>query len=205
MTRFSQLTLRNFLIATHDAIATALALLAASFCASRASGSTNVCRCCCVFCPILSRSVSSSVTAFKLTTTKWRFISLPDALNILRVSSVLTLALLVLDYIFVDTGLSRNLLSRPDRHRPLLVSPGLLPERTAFRLPLFPLHQDAASCPCRQRLVDAADRPRRRCRDCVARDRKRRGEADVAGRRAVAVEFRPGPVDTEHSGPRRGR
>jgi O-antigen biosynthesis protein WbqV len=36
-----------------------------------------------------------------LTTTKWRFISLPDALNILRVATVLTLALLVLDYSFV--------------------------------------------------------------------------------------------------------
>src|SRR5207302_4201836 len=39
--------------------------------------------------------------AFNLTTTKWRFISLPDALNILRVATVLTLALVVLDYIFV--------------------------------------------------------------------------------------------------------
>ena len=39
--------------------------------------------------------------AFNLTTTKWRFISLPDALNILRVATVLTLGLVVLDYIFV--------------------------------------------------------------------------------------------------------
>src|SRR5262249_35293864 len=38
---------------------------------------------------------------FNLTTTKWRFISLPDALNIIRVASVLTVALLVLDYILV--------------------------------------------------------------------------------------------------------
>jgi O-antigen biosynthesis protein WbqV len=38
---------------------------------------------------------------FNLTTTKWRFISLPDALNILRTAAVLTIALLVLDYIFV--------------------------------------------------------------------------------------------------------
>ena len=38
---------------------------------------------------------------FNLTTTKWRFISLPDALNILRVATVLTLALVVLDYVFV--------------------------------------------------------------------------------------------------------
>ena len=40
--------------------------------------------------------------AFKLTTTKWRFISLPDALNILKVATVLTLGLLVLDYVIVS-------------------------------------------------------------------------------------------------------
>jgi O-antigen biosynthesis protein WbqV len=42
---------------------------------------------------------------FNLTTTKWRFISLPDALNILRAASVLTFALLVLDYIFVSPSI----------------------------------------------------------------------------------------------------
>src|SRR6185437_7849261 len=36
-----------------------------------------------------------------LTTTKWRFISLPDGLNILRAATILALALLVLDYILV--------------------------------------------------------------------------------------------------------
>ncbi|HEY5126039.1 MAG TPA: SDR family NAD(P)-dependent oxidoreductase, partial [Bradyrhizobium sp.] len=39
--------------------------------------------------------------AFNLTTAKWRVISLPDALNILRAATVLTVALLVLDYIFL--------------------------------------------------------------------------------------------------------
>jgi O-antigen biosynthesis protein WbqV len=38
---------------------------------------------------------------FNLTTTKWRFISLPDALNILRAATVLAVALLALDYFFV--------------------------------------------------------------------------------------------------------
>ncbi|MFX4639488.1 hypothetical protein ABTA98_19925, partial [Acinetobacter baumannii] len=36
-----------------------------------------------------------------LTTTKWRVISLPDALNILRVASILTGALVVLDYAWI--------------------------------------------------------------------------------------------------------
>jgi O-antigen biosynthesis protein WbqV len=102
MTRFSQLTLRNFLIATHDAIATTLALLASFY--LRFDGEWFDERL-----PLLLRILPWFVAfgvvvcyACKLTTTKWRFISLPDALNILRVSSVLTLALLVLDYIFVS-------------------------------------------------------------------------------------------------------
>ena len=48
-----------------------------------------------------SSSAWSICYVFNLTTTKWRFISLPDALNILRVATVLTLALVVLDYAFI--------------------------------------------------------------------------------------------------------
>lgn len=102
MTRLSQLTLRNFLIATHDALATAAALLA-SFYLRFDGGELFFDRL-----PLLLRiapwfAAFSVVVCyfFNLTTTKWRFISLPDALNILRVASVLALALLVLDYILV--------------------------------------------------------------------------------------------------------
>src|SRR5216683_2148428 len=101
MMRLSNLTLRNVLIATHDALATTLAVLA-SF-ALRFEGDAFFDRL-----PLLLRIlpyfVAFSVVvcyAFNLTTTKWRFISLPDALNILRAATVLTLGLLVLDYIFV--------------------------------------------------------------------------------------------------------
>jgi len=105
MTRFSQLTLRNFLIATHDAVATAVALLASFY--LRFEGQSFFDRL-----PLLLRIlpwfVAFSVIVcyvFNLTTTKWRFISLPDALNILRTASVLTFALLVLDYIFVSPSI----------------------------------------------------------------------------------------------------
>jgi FlaA1/EpsC-like NDP-sugar epimerase len=101
MTRLSHLTLRNFLIATHDALATGFALLASFY--LRFEGDLLAERL-----PLLLRIlpwfVAFSVVVcyvFNLTTTKWRFISLPDALNILRVAAVLTLALVVLDYIFV--------------------------------------------------------------------------------------------------------
>jgi len=105
MTPFSQLTLRNFLIATHDALATAVALLASFY--LRFEGDFFFDRL-----PLLLRIlpwfVALSVIVcyvFNLTTTKWRFISLPDALNILRAASVLTFALLVLDYIFVSPSI----------------------------------------------------------------------------------------------------
>jgi O-antigen biosynthesis protein WbqV len=101
MMRFSNLTLRNVLIATHDALATTLAVFASFY--LRFEGDLFTERL-----PLLLRIlpyfIALSVVVsyvFHLTTTKWRFISLPDALNILRVATVLTVALLVLDYIFV--------------------------------------------------------------------------------------------------------
>src|SRR4051794_14577983 len=101
MMPFSNLTSRNLLIAAHDALATALALFVSFY--LRFEGELFFDRV-----PLLLRIlpyfVAFSVVvcyAFNLTTTKWRFISLPDALNILRVATVLTLGLVVLDYIFV--------------------------------------------------------------------------------------------------------
>ena len=112
MMRLSNLTLRNFLIAAHDAIATALAVLASFY--LRFEGDAFFDRL-----PLLLRIlpyfVAFSVVVcyfFNLTTTKWRFISLPDALNILRVASVLTVALLVLDYIFVAPNVHSTLVTQ---------------------------------------------------------------------------------------------
>jgi FlaA1/EpsC-like NDP-sugar epimerase len=102
MTRLSNLTYRNLLIAVHDALATMFAVLA-SFYLRFEGGEAFLVRL-----PLLLRILPYFVAfsvivcyAFHLTTTKWRFISLPDALNILRTATVLTVALLVLDYIFV--------------------------------------------------------------------------------------------------------
>jgi FlaA1/EpsC-like NDP-sugar epimerase len=109
MMGFSNLTVRNLLIAMHDALATALALIASFY--LRFEGDAFFDRL-----PLLLRIlpyfVGFSVVVcyiFNLTTTKWRFISLPDALNIFRVATVLTVTLLVLDYIFV----APNVLGKP--------------------------------------------------------------------------------------------
>jgi len=113
MTRFSHLTLRNFLIAAHDVIATACALLVA--CYVRFDGGPGFYDRLPQLLRILPWFLVFSVGvcyAFRLTTTKWRFISLPDAINILRVATVLTLALVVLDYIIVAPSVGTFFLGR---------------------------------------------------------------------------------------------
>ena len=102
MTRLSYLTLRNFLIATHDVAATGCAFLVAFY--LRFDGGEGFFVRLPMLLRILPYFLVFSVAVFyvlNLTTTKWRFISLPDALNILRAATVLALALLVLDYILV--------------------------------------------------------------------------------------------------------
>ncbi|HZZ13156.1 MAG TPA: SDR family NAD(P)-dependent oxidoreductase, partial [Paraburkholderia sp.] len=102
MTRLSTLTCRNALIAAHDVLATTLALFASFY--IRFEGGESFYTRVPMLLYILPYFVVFGVVVcyvFNLTTTKWRFISLPDALNILRAATVLTLALLVLDYIFV--------------------------------------------------------------------------------------------------------
>ncbi len=102
MTRFSHLTLRNALIALHDVIATGCALLVAFY--VRFDGGNGFYDRLPELLRILPWFLVFSIGVaylFKLTTTKWRFISLPDAVNIVRVATVLAVALVVLDWIIV--------------------------------------------------------------------------------------------------------
>ncbi|MGD9838201.1 MAG: SDR family NAD(P)-dependent oxidoreductase [Afipia sp.] len=96
-----RLTWRNLLIAVHDAMATALAVVASFYLRFEGSAFTDRLP---LLLNILPYFVIFSVIVcyvFKLTTTKWRFISLPDFINIAKASTVLALMLLVLDYIFI--------------------------------------------------------------------------------------------------------
>jgi O-antigen biosynthesis protein WbqV len=110
MMRLSQLNSRNALIATHDVLATVFALFASSY--LRFEGGEYFFDRVPLLLRILPYFIVFSVMVcyvFNLTTTKWRFISLPDALNILRAASTLAVALLVLDYVFV----APNILGTP--------------------------------------------------------------------------------------------
>lgn len=103
--RLSKLTGRNLLIAAHDLLAACVALFLS--CHFRFDDSAFHERL-----PFLMQMlpyflIASLVTfyACRLTTTKWRFISVPDALNIVKASSVLAFLLLVLDYVVIAPNL----------------------------------------------------------------------------------------------------
>src|SRR5689334_19847700 len=108
MMRLPNMTLRNVLIAVHDALATMLAVLVTFY--LRFEGDAFFDRLPLLL-QILPYFAAFSVVVcytFNLTTTKWRFISLPDALNIVRVATVLTLSLVVLDYIIVAPAVANS-------------------------------------------------------------------------------------------------
>lgn len=97
----ARLTWRNLLIAIHDALATTFAVIASFYLRFETEGLLERLP---LLLRILPYFVLLSVVVcyiFRLTTTKWRFISLPDLFNIVKTSTVLALALLVLDYIFI--------------------------------------------------------------------------------------------------------
>jgi len=105
MSRLSHLTVRNLLIALHDVLATGAAFLAA--CYLRFEGGELFYDRFPLMLSILPYFLAFSLVVSygcNLTTTKWRFISLPDALNILRAATLLSLTLVVVDYILLAGG-----------------------------------------------------------------------------------------------------
>src|ERR1700751_6149855 len=100
MMRLPNLTSRNALIAAHDALATAVALVGSFYIRFEGNFADRLP----LLLNILPYFIPFSLFACyfcHLKPTKRRSISLPDALNILRAATVLALTLLVLDYIFV--------------------------------------------------------------------------------------------------------
>jgi FlaA1/EpsC-like NDP-sugar epimerase len=105
MIRLKRITWRILLIASYDVIAVQFAILLSFF--LRFDGADLFERL-----PLLLRIlpylvIPSAVVCyiFRLTTTKWRFISLPDLFNIVKASTVLALMLLVLDYVSISPNI----------------------------------------------------------------------------------------------------
>jgi O-antigen biosynthesis protein WbqV len=101
MARSWEFNARPLLIVTHDLIATTLAVLGSFY--LRFSGDLLEDRLPLLMTLLPPFLLFSALVCFvsRLTTTKWRFFSVPDVINILRVTTILALGLLVLDYVLV--------------------------------------------------------------------------------------------------------
>ncbi len=102
--RLAGLTSRNLLIAVHDVLATVAAVVGSFLLRFNLEALNDRLP---LFLTILPPFLLFSVVVcfvFNLTTTKWRFISFPDVINIVRAATVLAVALLVLDYLLVAPG-----------------------------------------------------------------------------------------------------
>jgi len=101
MTPLSRLTWRNLLIFAHDLIATALAVFLSMYLRFESGGFAERLPILLAILPIFLLFAAVVFYLLDLTTTKWRFASIPDALNIIRAGTILAVSLLILDYIFI--------------------------------------------------------------------------------------------------------
>lgn len=101
MIPLSRLTWRNFLIFAHDLVATALAVVLSMYLRFESNGFGERLPILLAILPVFLLLAAVVFYLLDLTTTKWRFASIPDALNIIRAGTILTVGLLILDYIFI--------------------------------------------------------------------------------------------------------
>ncbi|MFD2182364.1 polysaccharide biosynthesis protein [Rhodoplanes azumiensis] len=92
---------RRYCIIGHDVVATVAALLLSLYVRFEDSGLEERASLLAVVLPFFFVYASGVYWFFDLYRSKWRFASLPDLVNIVRSSAVLSLSLLVLDYILV--------------------------------------------------------------------------------------------------------
>jgi len=102
---FSNFTSRMVLILVHDLVAAVVAVLAAFYIRFEASGIAQRWDLLLLLLPGFVIYSAGVFSIFGLYKNKWRFTSLPDVMNIVKVSTVLALTLLVADYVLVAPNL----------------------------------------------------------------------------------------------------
>jgi FlaA1/EpsC-like NDP-sugar epimerase len=98
MIRFERFTPRMGAILVHDLLVTALAVLAAFYLRFEEEGLTQRGPLLVLILPAFVAYAGVVYAAFGLFKTKWRFISLPDVMTIVKATAVLAVTLLALDY-----------------------------------------------------------------------------------------------------------
>src|ERR1700722_5407652 len=98
---FVNITPRMALILAHDLLAAVAAVLAAFYIRFEAPGLAQRWHLLLLLLPGFILYSAGVFSIFGLYKNKWRFTSLPDLMNIIKVSTVLAVTLLVLDYVLV--------------------------------------------------------------------------------------------------------
>ena len=178
---------RKSLIVLHDLFATAAAIVAAFYLRFETPGLAERLDLLVSLVPGIVIYAGFVYSFFHLDDAKWRFASLPDLYNIFRSVTVLAVSLLVLDYIL----LAPNLYGTFFFGKTTIIIYWILQmfflggPRIAYRY--FRYSRTRQQARSRRIRADPDSRPRRRCRSAAARDRKRRGQENLAGRHPVAV------------------
>jgi len=102
MTLLRNFTPRMVLILVHDLLATAAAVLASFYIRFEELGLAQRWQLLAIVLPAFVVYAGFVFAFFGLYKTKWRFVSVPDLINIVRVASVLAVTLLVLDYVLLS-------------------------------------------------------------------------------------------------------
>jgi FlaA1/EpsC-like NDP-sugar epimerase len=102
---FAHLTPRMALILLHDLVAAVAAVMAAFYIRFEFAGIAQRWDLLLLFLPGFVIYAAGVFSVFGLFKNKWRFTSLPDVMNIVKVASVLALTLLVLDYVLLAPNL----------------------------------------------------------------------------------------------------
>ncbi len=105
MIRLPHMTPRQWLIVIHDLLVTAVAVFATFFVRFEDSLLEQRLDWMPVWLPLFVAYAGLVYFVFRMHEAKWRFVSLPELLTILRASTVLAISLLVLDYILLSPNL----------------------------------------------------------------------------------------------------
>src|SRR3954469_26040145 len=101
----ARLNSRNILVAAHDLVVTAAAIVVTFHVRFEDAQLAERMRALAIFLPSFVIYAGFIYYFFQLYKGKWRFASLPDLYNIFRASTVLALSLLVLDYVLLAPNL----------------------------------------------------------------------------------------------------
>jgi FlaA1/EpsC-like NDP-sugar epimerase len=99
------LTRRTTLIIVHDFVMTVLAVVASFYIRFEETGLEERLEALAMFTPVFAIYAGGIYHFFQLYRAKWRFASLPDLFNIFRAVSVLTITLVVLDYVLASSAM----------------------------------------------------------------------------------------------------